>query len=396
MTNEERSKLRREALEVKEEKKVKKGFFTSTRNKIIAGITLAFTVAASSAGTVAVMNHINNDAAVADTTVEDTKEIPNDRYYTKSETKELEQKITDYFNSLDEETKSEFDNNPQYLIDFGKWINGLEVEGLEGNGFTEAYIGQIYENIGNVSEKLYLSIVNDQPIEGTYIKPSVFIKDTHPLYKVLTDRENWLDQIVKKGPHSTGAFEVSKEWTADDLKALVALNYFQWQETDQAFAELLLKTGLIEKLNFNDLIFKWNNCKGIYLATPDGEKAFYPIIVGPHDSLGIEIDDESKIETEMPYFHLIVRLLQKCDNYYTNGNAKIYDQDPYTTLYRTQIDYINQKIVDKNSKTESTDTSKLEEITTAKENAYLLKEMAFNYIDKNGTKVRVHSNIINS
>ena len=98
----------------------------------------------------------------------------------------------------------------------------------------------------------------------------------------------------------------------------------------------------------------------------------------------------------MPYFHLIVRLLQKCDNYYTNGNAKIYDQDPYTTLYRTQIDYINQKIVDKNSKTESTDTSKLEEITTAKENAYLLKEMAFNYIDKNGTKVRVHSNIINS
>ena len=390
MTNEERSKLRREALEVKEEKKVKKGFFTSTRNKIIAGITLAFTVAASSAGAFAVANHINNDAAVADTTVEDTKEIPNDNYYIESETKELEQKITDYFNSLDTVTKNEFNNNPQYLIDFGKWINGLKID-----NFSEDYILQIYEMINNANDNVKTAYMNNKPIEGQMIKASTFIKPTNVNIELFTERERYLDEIMKD-PYGPNAFEVAKKWFTSDWNSLLGLNGAKkFSDLDSQTSELALAVNTFEMQNLVDKIFQDNNCNGLNLQTPDGSEAFYPLVLEAHESLGIEIEDESEIDHERFYKNEITRLLTHCDNYVDKEeNDMLDDQNSYGILLEVQNRFINEEII--REKTESTDTSKLEEITTAKENAYLLKEMAFNYRDKNGTKVRVHSNIINS
>ena len=86
MTNEERSKLRREALKVEQEKtyndKLKKKIY-----KKAAAIATAIAVLGGSGVYAAVSIFNNDDTAVADTTVEDTKEIPNDNYYIESETK---------------------------------------------------------------------------------------------------------------------------------------------------------------------------------------------------------------------------------------------------------------------------------------------------------------------
>lgn len=396
MTNNNLSKrqqLEQKRLEVLEEKKAID--LKKHKQRIVAG-AVALTLVGSGIGYGASVLLNNDEPAIAADESENTKtsEAPNDNYYVESETEELEQKITDYFNSLDDLTKSEFNNNPQYLIDFGKWINGLEIE-----DFSDARIGEIYGKINDAKMNVYNAVMNKQPIQGTYIKPSVFIKPTHSQIKLFTDREAWLDEILKD-PYGENSLEIAKKWFGADWSSLTSLNSAeQFSALDPAASEIGLKTGIFENLNFTDIIFESHGLTGMNLATPDGDTAFYPLRVGPTNTPGINLEEVSELEAETYYAHLITLLLERCDNY-TNGDETKDDQDSYTTLYRTQMNYIEQRIkreAEEKKNNNDNNTSKLEKITDAKNKAYAVKEMYLGYVSKkDGAHVRVHSNIINS
>lgn len=388
---------RTKRLEVLEEKKA---IDLKRHKQKIAAFVTALVLGTTSLGAVggfALHKKLTSEPAIAADESENTKtsEAPNDNYYVESETKELEQKITDYFNSLDDLTKSEFNNNPQYLIDFGKWVNGLEIE-----DFSDAKIGEIYGKINNAEMNLYNSVMNKQPIQGTYIKPSVFIKPTHSQIELFTEREAWLDEILKD-PYNENSLEVAKKWFVADWESLIGLNgATQFADLDPAVSELGLKTGIFEKLNFTDIIFESHGLTGMNLATPDGDTAFYPLRVGPTNTPGINLEEVSELEAETYYAHLITLLLQRCDNY-TNGDETKDDQDSYTTLYRTQMNYVEQKIKKESEEKKNNNdnkTSKLEKITDAKNKAYALKEyytmnnIDFVYNSKDGSIVKVRTN----
>ena len=390
MTNNNLSKreqLEQKRLEVLEEKKAID--LKNYKKRIVAG-AVALTLVGSGIGYGASVLLNNDEPAIAADESENTKtsETPNDNYYIESEVDRLENEITNYFNSLDDLTKSEFNNNPQYLIDFGKWINGLKID-----NFSEDYILQIYEMINNANDNVKTAFMNNQPIQGQMIKASKFIKPTNVNIELFTQREAW-QQTILNNPNSAEAFEAAKAWFIADWESLLGLNGAKkFSDFDSQASALALAVNTFELQNLVDKVFRDNNCEGLNHKTPDGSEAFYPLVLPANQSLGIEIDDESTIDYERFYKHEITRLLTNCDNY-TKNDPTLDDQNSYGILLEVQNKFIDQELEQQN---QNNNTSKLEKITDSKNKAYAVKEMYLEYVSKkDGTHVRVHSNIINS
>lgn len=277
--------------------------------------------------------------------------------------KAMEDQILAYWDTLSDTTKKEFNNNPEYLVDFGRWINMFPIE-----NFTEDYILEIYEMLNNANDNVVMAILNGQEVKGDVIKASKFLPETNCHLKAFTDREEFTLKEIKN-PNDV---ETAKEWFKYDITDLVGLDTDMVRAVDlsSSESELAYTIGTYSYTNFNDMILMSNGIDGMTLPTPDGDEAYYPVIVGPGSNEDLyKIDEVSNnVEDEVPYFTMFDQLMINCSDLE-------YKEEDNQNSYGPLLEFQERNLTKKEEKKDEKDTAKLDMIIKAKNDAIKVKEI---------------------
>lgn len=281
---------------------------------LVAGLIIGSVL---TTGTVAITGCEHESKDKTTTEVDDTRTKSKLDLYDESTKDILDKKVEDYWDTLSDKTKAEFNNDVTYLRHFGYWINGIKI-----NDFNENYIATIYEMINNADDLIGTALENDEiwDKEQNYIKATTFFPEESRFASFFKEREELRDIIVKNGLHSNESIEAAKKIMKLDIECNENINL---KKSMCTFADLPPQLAELYSVTFCELaqphlnVLDKNNIKSITLDV-NGEKTEFPLILPPdYDNDSTKINEGGSPEnciSEDFYIKRILDKITKCDN----------------------------------------------------------------------------------